>query len=367
MSCFFQTPPKNSQNFSTCLSTLFQSLTKLFFSNLSKHIEKPLPSQTGLWVFKILLTQITRKQKSSKNSSKNYLPPQKNQKKNRFNLLNCLLSPTSSFSKEKNKKQKINPSTFQRIIPLSSPLLSCPLLLFHNFCKNVSKRNESLKPCSSCCLRYVFSPCNTRLVLWSPLHQRSLFYASLSPKITSPCLCACVRACVCVCVRACSSLSLFLSESMSHQSAQDFAEPGKNNKRKLHSRKIWSTLKNLRQWAAATNTSRVGCPATLFPFTPMDIFTQPKIRQNAQQKLVFFFFFFFFFFCWCCFFCWWVVVRLLVLLQTWASIANLFFASKICTSFFGCSQTTQPNPNQNKPKTKTKTKQLSPNSCPQAE
>jgi hypothetical protein len=99
----------------------------------------------------------------------------------------------------------------------------------------------------------------------------------------------------------------------------------------------------------------------------MDIFTQPKIRQNAQQKLVFFFFFFFFFFCWCCFFCWWVVVRLLVLLQTWASIANLFFASKICTSFFGCSQTTQPNPNQNKPKTKTKTKQLSPNSCPQAE
>jgi hypothetical protein len=95
----------------------------------------------------------------------------------------------------------------------------------------------------------------------------------------------------------------------------------------------------------------------------MDISTQPKTRQNAQQKLVFFFFFFC---CWCCcFFCWWVAVRLLVLLQTWASIANLFFASKICTSFFGCSETTQPNPNQTKPKTKTK--QLSPNSCPQAE
>jgi hypothetical protein len=43
-----------------------------------------------------------------------------------------------------------------------------------------------------------------------------------------------------------------------------------------------------------------------------------------------------------------VAVRLLVLLRTWASIANLFFASKICTSFFGCSQTTQPNPNKNK-------------------
>jgi len=40
----------------------------------------------------------------------------------------------------KRKKEKKKPSTLQRIIPLSSPLLSCPLLLSHNFCKNFSEK-----------------------------------------------------------------------------------------------------------------------------------------------------------------------------------------------------------------------------------
>jgi hypothetical protein len=41
--------------------------------------------------------------------------------------------PNFFFFRKKKIKLKKNPSTLQRIIPLSSPLLSCPLLLLHNF------------------------------------------------------------------------------------------------------------------------------------------------------------------------------------------------------------------------------------------
>jgi len=57
------------------------------------------------------------------------LPPTPEEaKKNRFNLLNCLLSPTSFFLKEKKKKK--NPPLSRELYPfplLSSHVLSCCL------------------------------------------------------------------------------------------------------------------------------------------------------------------------------------------------------------------------------------------------
>jgi hypothetical protein len=93
------------------------------------------------------------------------LPPTpKEPKKNRFNLLNCLLSPTSFFLKEKRKEKKNPLRPPENYTPfLSSPLTSS--LVVSQLLQKLLKKNESLKPCSSCCLRYVFSPCNTKLVL----------------------------------------------------------------------------------------------------------------------------------------------------------------------------------------------------------